>query len=233
MISWFRSIIILSLSLLVTARDTRVNKHVIGFPEYEENPLLANKQNRVPVYLPSTCPDNELYYPGDQTDDWICDCRPGYLFHPDSDKCWLAYQRGPCPAEQYLVLPTDSMIPVCVPNPCKTDSMVEWNGQCHLLGSNVCGNKFPAEVLWINATTISVDCVKVYVNNRFSLDADFESTTTCPPGCRRSVHNQSPSNSTNPRKVDTIDTQNSADSIVSRLSTRVKEFFSKVFNFLL
>lgn len=34
-------------------------------------------QDRQPVYMPATCPIGELLYPGDQKDDWICDCRPG------------------------------------------------------------------------------------------------------------------------------------------------------------
>ncbi|CAH2208066.1 jg16078, partial [Pararge aegeria aegeria] len=113
-----------------------------------------------------------------------------FLFHPDTDKCWLAYERGACPEEQYLVLPKDSMIPICVPNPCRTDSMVLWNGQCQKLGSSVCGNTFPAKVLWVNATTSTVDCVIVYLNNRFSIDVEFETNITCPLGCRRNVQNK-------------------------------------------
>ncbi|XP_052744015.1 uncharacterized protein LOC112044277 isoform X2 [Bicyclus anynana] len=192
MVSWFRDTVIIffCLSVFVSSMSTGVNKDVIGFPEYEENPLLVNKQNRMPVYLPAKCPENELYYPGDQTDDWICDCRPGFLFHPDTDKCWLAYQQGPCPEEQYLTLPKDSMIPVCVPNPCKTYSMVPWKGQCEKLGSSVCGDTFPAKVLWVNATTSTIDCVKIHINNRFSIDLEIEVTTTCPLGCRRHLHNE-------------------------------------------
>lgn len=126
----------------------------------------------------------------------LCNCYscflfiPGFLFHPDTDKCWLAYQRGPCPEGQYLILPEDSMIPVCVPNPCKTDSTVLWKESCQILGASVCGNTYPAKVLWVNATTITIDCVTVYLNNRFSVELDYETSTACPRGGWRSIENK-------------------------------------------
>ncbi|CAH2045648.1 unnamed protein product, partial [Iphiclides podalirius] len=126
-----------------------MDKGAIGFPENDENPKSANKQNRVPVFLPAKCPENELYYPGDQDSDWICDCRPGYLYHPGTDACWLAYKRGPCPAGQYLVLPKTSVIPICDNNPCIADNLVMWQGKCEVLGVIApCGNKYPPKALW-------------------------------------------------------------------------------------
>ncbi|KAI8425215.1 hypothetical protein MSG28_007029 [Choristoneura fumiferana] len=107
---------------LLTVRLTcsqKVTQDVIGFPEMEEN-----NKTRQPVFLPSMCPENELYYPGDQKDDWICDCRPAHIYQPATDKCWPAYRKGPCEEEHYLVLPPNSFIPVCEKNPCRLDSFV-------------------------------------------------------------------------------------------------------------
>ncbi|XP_014371870.2 uncharacterized protein LOC106721446 [Papilio machaon] len=166
-------------------------KGAIGFPEVEENPKVSNKQDRQPIYLPSVCPENELYYPGDHKTDWICDCRPGYLYHPATDRCWLAYQRGPCSEGQYLVLPKSSVLPICEINPCISDDTVMYNGNCTTLGDmRPCGLSYPAKVVWINATTIKVDCVKVYVDNRFSSNIEEEVFALCPPGCKRSVNLQ-------------------------------------------
>ncbi|XP_013139814.1 PREDICTED: uncharacterized protein LOC106104335 [Papilio polytes] len=165
-------------------------KGAIGFPEIEENPKVSNKQDRQPVYLPSVCPENELYYPGDHNTDWICDCRPGYLYHPKTDKCWLAYQRGPCPQGQYLVLPKSTVLPICENNPCINDDSVMFNGNCTTLGAMIpCGLSYPSKVVWINAATTKVDCVKVYVENRFSSN-DEEMFALCPPGCKRSINLQ-------------------------------------------
>ncbi|CAG4931827.1 unnamed protein product [Parnassius apollo] len=169
-----------------------MDKGAIGFPEIEENPKFENKQNRQPVFLPSMCPTNELYYPGDQQYDWICDCRPGYLYHPATDACWLAYQRGPCPKGQYLVLPKTSVIPVCEINPCIGDNLVMWHEKCETLGSfTPCGKTYPASALWVNATTITIDCVKIYmeIEPRFSQD-NIGEQVLCPPGCKRSIKSQ-------------------------------------------
>lgn len=36
-------------------------------------------KDKGPVYLPSRCKIGELFYPGDQSDDWVCDCTPGNI----------------------------------------------------------------------------------------------------------------------------------------------------------
>ncbi|XP_068619243.1 uncharacterized protein [Battus philenor] len=188
--------IILLLCFVIFINVTKGQKMIsmmndaIGFPESDENTINANK-NRQPIYIPSVCPVNELYYPGNQKYDWICDCRPGYLYHPATDTCWLAYQRGPCPEGQYLVLPKSSVIPVCENNPCAKDNLVEWKGKCEALGSSApCGVTYPASALWVNATTVTVECVKVYIESRFSTFDTEVLSTLCLPGCKRRINNK-------------------------------------------
>lgn len=65
-----------------------------------------------------------------------------------------------------------------------------FNGNCTTLGAMIpCGLSYPSKVVWINAATTKVDCVKVYVENRFSSN-DEEMFALCPPGCKRSINLQ-------------------------------------------
>ncbi|XP_032521626.2 uncharacterized protein LOC116773308 [Danaus plexippus] len=179
----FGCIFFLVFGVLSCSKNVQKSNDAIGFPEIEENPLMANKQNRQPVYIPSICPENELLYPGDQADDWIFDCRPGHLYHPTTDKCWPAYREGPCGSGQYIVLPDNSSVPVCVRNPCLVEGFVVWNGKCEVLG-NSCGEKFPISLLSIDAVTLKVACVRLdEVESRFSLNVQ----STCLAGSKRNI----------------------------------------------
>ncbi|KAI8425225.1 hypothetical protein MSG28_007031 [Choristoneura fumiferana] len=154
--------------------------------------MEENNKTRQPVFLPSMCPENELYYPGDQKDDWICDCRPAHIYQPATDKCWPAYRKGPCEEEHYLVLPPNSFIPVCEKNPCRLDSFVVFNDKCVQLGSTVpCAHSYPNSVaLGVNATTLQVDCVKLNFEPKIFAPTTNAPTITCPPGCKRDIHRQ-------------------------------------------
>ncbi|CAK1552268.1 unnamed protein product [Leptosia nina] len=169
---------------LIIIAKSEITKDTIGFPESEENLNLVNKKERYPVYLPSMCGENELYYPGDQEDDWICDCRPGYLYYPEKDSCWPAFRRGPCNDKEHLRLPHNSIIPVCVKNPCN-DGFVVWKGTCQRLGSTApCKIEFPPAVLWVNATTMSLGCVPLNFHIRSEIAYE---NAKCPLGCKRHV----------------------------------------------
>ncbi|KAL0819778.1 hypothetical protein ABMA28_007819 [Loxostege sticticalis] len=180
------------LLLAVTIAQNNDTKNSIGFPEIEEDLPSKNKDNRQPVYMPSTCAVNELYYPGDQKDDWICDCRPAYIYHPESDACWGAYQRGPCAFGEYLILPKDSVIPVCMKNPCNADRYVYWGGRCERLGSiTACADLYPVvAAVGVNATTLEIQCVRLNLESRFGegrpvlQPVDFNK---CKPGSKLSV----------------------------------------------
>lgn len=119
----------------------------------------------------------------------ICNSFTGYLYHPGTDACWLAYQRGPCPVGEYLVLPKASVIPVCEKNPCMADNLVSWQGKCEVLGAmKPCDVKYPPMALWVNATTLEIDCVKLYIDH--PLNSVETVRTVCPPGCKRSLNMQ-------------------------------------------
>lgn len=163
-------------------------KDAIGFPEVEENHNLKNRENRQPVYVPSICTENELYYPGDQKDDWICDCRPAYIYHPKSDSCWPAWRQGPCNASEYLTLKNDTVIPSCEPNPCKKDGAVIFDRLCWNLGATApCVHMYPIPAaLGVNATNLAIECVHLKLDNRFG-DNNFnvELMGHCVPGSKR------------------------------------------------
>ncbi|XP_026734664.1 uncharacterized protein LOC113498730 isoform X1 [Trichoplusia ni] len=181
------NILMLTCLVISVAIANKMPKGSIGFPEPEEDPNLVNKDNRQPVFLPAMCPENELYYPGDQKDDWICDCRPAYLFHPKSDSCWPAYRKGPCEDGHYLVLKSDSAIPVCERNPCSVDSYVLFNGRCERLADPVpCRHLWPIPAtLAVNSTTLAIGC-RSHIN--FPSRFGEVPPQICPPGCKRSVN---------------------------------------------
>ncbi|XP_053613732.1 uncharacterized protein LOC128677125 [Plodia interpunctella] len=188
---------ILLLSVFIVTSQAKNKTELFGFPETEEDENLKNKENRQPVFLPTVCPDTELYYPGDQKDDWICDCRPAFIYHPATDKCWPAFQKGPCKEKEYLILPQNSVIPVCVQNPCVVDGFVEWNQHCQRLGSTkACEDLFPIPAaLGVNATTLVVSCVRLNVELRFASVVPVSPVASCPRGCKRNVNAQCMANS--------------------------------------
>ncbi|KAH9630813.1 hypothetical protein HF086_001041 [Spodoptera exigua] len=167
------AIILISMAM---AKQLRT-QDAIGFPEVEEDQNSVNKDNRQPVYIPSMCPDSELYYPGDQKDDWICDCRP-------------AYRKGPCQDGEYLVLKPESAIPVCEKNPCAVDTYVPYNGRCEQLATIApCRHMWPIPAaLSVNATNLAVTCERLNLESRFGEDASPMVLVPCPPGCKRSIN---------------------------------------------
>lgn len=117
---------------------------------------------------------------------------PAYIYHPESDACWGAYQRGPCAFGEYLILPKDSVIPVCMKNPCNADRYVYWGGRCERLGSiTACADLYPVvAAVGVNATTLEIQCVRLNLESRFGEErpvlqpVDFNK---CKPGSKLSV----------------------------------------------
>lgn len=144
-------------------------------------------QNKLPVFIPNRCGDNELLYPGDYKDDWVCDCRPGYIYHPTSSACYSPFRQGPCPRKSYLYLPKGQYIPQCQINTCNLDGIVSFNGGCHELGlSGPC--KYPelSYVVAVNQTTMQLQCIAsqpLHTNlaSRFGEDDDTTSEATVAP----------------------------------------------------
>lgn len=164
------------------------------FPVDKEKSNLAG---RIPLYSPSRCKQNELLYPGDHADDWICDCAPGSLYYPESDACHPAFRRGPCENEQMLVLAPNATLPQCIQNACKIDGQVKINNVCYEIGHAApCQNAHLSYVLGVDPKTLMLDCIKLSasVKSRVGLvdddDAplyDLSKVDLCARGCKRSI----------------------------------------------
>lgn len=111
-----------------------------------------------------------------------------FLYHPKSDACWPAYRKGPCQDGQYLVLKSDSAIPVCENNPCSIDTYVYYNGRCEQLATIApCRHMWPIPAaLAVNAVSLNVTCEKLALQSRFGEDRPV-APAACAPGCKRSI----------------------------------------------
>lgn len=151
------------------------------YPESEEqNPAKQNAMDKRPIAFHG-CKPGEVYYPGDQGDDWVCDCRPGYIYHPLTSQCYAAFTKGPCRDSEYLILPKTSVIPECIQNPCKKDNYVLFNNGCHQLDKpGPCPVPELDNVIGVNETTLEIICTKGFNNllTRIDLNDSKESTTS-------------------------------------------------------
>ncbi|XP_059614294.1 uncharacterized protein LOC132260283 isoform X2 [Phlebotomus argentipes] len=152
--------------------------------------------NRKPLFVPGRCSDNEYLYPGDHADEWVCDCKPGFIYHPDTSKCYLVYRQGPCQPRQMLVLPKGKAIPECVENPCREDGKVRFHNACYdLHKAGPCILPELTNVVDVNVTTLELQCQKLSVDlsNRFSDDEikQYEvqgEVPACPKGSKRQIN---------------------------------------------
>lgn len=93
----------------------------------------------------------------------------GFIYYPDRDECFEAYRRGPCQFNQYLTLVKDNVIPVCVPNPCNVDGLVNFAGKCYQLDTQgPCPPTHIDNLVGVNETTLEVICTRGFINTRFS-----------------------------------------------------------------
>lgn len=140
--------------------------------------------DRIPISIPGSCPKDMLLYPGDSAKNaWVCDCRPRFLYFPLNNSCHEAYRQGPCPPNNYVVLPEDEAVPRCVENPCLEDGVVPYNDTCYPL-KTIGGPCAPDGVIGVNETTFQLECVKTNIAPFIIIDVP---TRTCPPGSRRST----------------------------------------------
>ncbi|KAH8311246.1 hypothetical protein KR044_005208, partial [Drosophila immigrans] len=139
----------------------------IAYVEDEDvDKAKSNLEGRKPLYSPARCSRYQLLYPGDQENDWICDCAPAAVYHPDTDACYPAYRQGPCKTGEILVLYKEKVIPECVVNRCQQDGHFMINDKCYQFGnsnmsSNPCPKKEYTFVLGVNPKTLMVDCVQL------------------------------------------------------------------------
>lgn len=145
---------------------------------------------KMPLFVPTKCGENELLYPGDYNNDWVCDCKPGllishpakynlkqwtylnvvycssfsgFLFYPATSKCYGPYYQGPCQPGSMLILKPNSYIPECAVNPCRIgDGYVRFRNGCHKLETpGPCAQPELSIVLSVNVSNLQLDCVKI------------------------------------------------------------------------
>ena len=85
------------------------------------------------------------------------------------------------------MLQSNSVQPTCAQNPCTDDMRVLWKGKCETLGSiTACGlDNFPVESLWVNATTLKIQCVPMHIDYRFAEESEVQPIVNCALGCKR------------------------------------------------
>uniref|UniRef100_A0A182PSI7 DUF4789 domain-containing protein n=1 Tax=Anopheles epiroticus TaxID=199890 RepID=A0A182PSI7_9DIPT len=152
-------------------------QELFAFPaDVVVNPYLENARNRTPVFIPGKCGTNEILYPGDHDNDWVCDCRPGHVYSPPQDSCYPLFQQGFCQSGEYVDLARPSKIVKCTRNVCTGKNEVPYKGRCVQLHRNNRLCKIERRISWVigvNITTLELDCVEgttemleVTVNNR-------------------------------------------------------------------
>ncbi|XP_001649986.2 uncharacterized protein LOC5565630 [Aedes aegypti] len=101
----------------------------------EDQSIIDSKQNaknRTPVYIPNRCQKNEILYPGDQESDWVCDCKPTFVYHPPTRQCYQLFTQAFCSDGYMVTLQPDAKQPDCVQNTCfkPNSTIVPFNGDC-------------------------------------------------------------------------------------------------------
>lgn len=114
----------------------------------------------------------------------ICDCKPKFLYHRDSDSCHEAFKRGPCPPVHYFVLPSEDVSAKCVKNPCVDDGLVYYQGSCNQLGHNGSPCEDNSILLDVNEISFELECKPIlFFSSR--LNVHKNSNNNCPRGSRR------------------------------------------------
>lgn len=88
-------------------------------------------------------------------------------------RCYHAYTRGPCRQGEYLILPDNSVVPECQPNPCREDNYVLFRDGCFELDKpGPCIFPELPNVVGVNETTLKVICTKDYRAMNFTSRID-------------------------------------------------------------
>ncbi|GAB0086496.1 uncharacterized protein DMENIID0001_078400 [Sergentomyia squamirostris] len=169
-----------------------------GYPgdDHDVDKAMKNSQNKKPLYIPGRCGDEEYLYPGDHDNEWVCDCKPGYVYYPDTSACYNVYRKGPCKNNEMLILPQGKAVPECVNNPCGEDGMVKFFNNCYELHKpGPCILPQLSNVVSVNVTTLEIQCQKLSVDlfNRFSEDEiqQYEvqgEVPACAKGSKRQIN---------------------------------------------
>uniref|UniRef100_A0A8W7Q4K4 DUF4789 domain-containing protein n=1 Tax=Anopheles coluzzii TaxID=1518534 RepID=A0A8W7Q4K4_ANOCL len=123
-----------------------------------------NARNRTPIFIPKQCAENEILYPGDHENDWVCDCKPSksYVYHPETQQCYQMYTRGYCPSGKIIYIEPKGKHPECVPNQC-ADGKVRFMNVCAVLNQEhqLCHLANIKLVVGIDEDTHELECVNI------------------------------------------------------------------------
>lgn len=123
------------------------------------------------------------------------------LYYPETDACYPAFRRGPCEANQILVLRNNEVIPICVANECKVDGQIKIQGTCYELGKpGPCPNPQLSMVLGVDPKSLHIDCVKLSfsVITRLGDESkqeptyDLNNIEPCSRGTKRAIRGRCP-----------------------------------------
>ncbi|XP_070494070.1 uncharacterized protein [Chironomus tepperi] len=128
------------------------------------------KHNRQPIES-EKCLEGEFLYPGDNEKDWVCDCKPIYVYHPETMKCYQVFEQGPCKNGEILVLPPKKASPKCIRNTCG-GKKVTFKGRCVNLNENL---GCPKHLF------VQVDPSSLQLNCSFNLGVRFDDETPSAP----------------------------------------------------
>ncbi|XP_019530630.2 uncharacterized protein LOC109402412 [Aedes albopictus] len=116
------------------SKSQNETRDLFAYPEEQfSNNHNQDAKNRTPVYIPNWCQKNEILYPSDEGNDWVCDCKPTFVYHPPSRQCYQLFTKAFCEDGYMVTLPNpDSKQPKCVFNPCykRNVNLVLFNNEC-------------------------------------------------------------------------------------------------------
>lgn len=143
---------------------------LFGYPEDPSKiESKQNARNRTPVYIPNRCQKNEILYPGDQEFDWVCDCKPTFIYHPPTRQCYQLFTQGYCKGDTMLTLRKDAKQPECVRNRCHQAGadMVEYEGKCVELNAynDKCKLQDVKQLIGVREDTNELGCVNISAVN--------------------------------------------------------------------
>ncbi|XP_053679526.1 uncharacterized protein LOC128730501 [Anopheles nili] len=124
--------------------------------------LKQNARNRTPIFIPNKCAEDEILYPGDHEHDWVCDCKPTYIYDTRQQKCYQMYTQGSCQSGSVMYIEPKGKTAVCIENPCP-DGKVQFMGECAVLNEEhrLCLLANIKLVVGINEDTHQLECVNI------------------------------------------------------------------------
>lgn len=140
---------------------------LFAYPEQQSSiESNQNAKNRTPVYIPNRCQKNEILYPGDQESDWVCDCKPTFVYHPPSRQCYQLFTQAFCAEGHMVTLPNpDSKQPECVFNKCAKPNvtMVPFNDECVELNAyyNKCSIDKLRLIVAVRESNNTLGCINI------------------------------------------------------------------------